>query len=85
MEKGGDGGLGRAHRHVEEVYQDGYIARKVKGVRRLITAWRWADKLQYAIDKELMWAPNEMASSFARKRQIGHQLEDATAMFLYCV
>jgi len=36
---------GRARRRVEEVYEDGYFARKVKGARRLIAAWRWADKL----------------------------------------
>ena len=35
----------QAHRRAEEVYEDGYFARKVKGARRLIAAWRWADKL----------------------------------------
>ena len=48
------------------MYKDGYFARKVKGARRLIAAWMWADKLQHATDEELRWAPNEMARSFAR-------------------
>ena len=61
--------MGQARRHAEEVYEDGYFARKVNGARRLVTAWRWADKLQRATDKELRWAPNEMARSFAHIRQ----------------
>ena len=56
---------GRARRRAEEVYKDGYFARKVIGAGRLIAAWRWADKLQHATDEELRWAPNEMARSFA--------------------
>ena len=52
-----------------EVYEDGYFTRKVKGARRLIAAWRWADKLQRATDEELRWVPNEMARSFALVRQ----------------
>ena len=56
---------GRARRRAEEVYKDGYFARKVKGARRLIAAWRWADKLQSATDEELRWVPNKMARSFA--------------------
>jgi hypothetical protein len=60
---------GRARRRAEEVYEDGYFAWKVKGARRLIAAWRWADKLQRATDEELRWAPNEMARSFALVRQ----------------
>uniref|UniRef100_M8B5M8 Uncharacterized protein n=1 Tax=Aegilops tauschii TaxID=37682 RepID=M8B5M8_AEGTA len=44
---------GRARCRAEEVYEDSYFARKVKGTRRLITAWRWADKLQRATDEEL--------------------------------
>ena len=36
---------GRARRHAEEVYKDGYFARKVIGAGRLIAAWRWANKL----------------------------------------
>ena len=59
---------GRARRHAEEVYEDGYFTRKVKGARRLIAAWRWADKLQHATDEELRWAPNKMARSAARVR-----------------
>ena len=51
------------------MHEDGYFTRKVKGARRLIAAWRWADKLQRATDKELRWAPNEMARSFAHIRQ----------------
>jgi hypothetical protein len=51
------------------VYEDGYFARKVKGAGRLIAAWRWADKLQRAIDEELRWAPNDMARSFPLVRQ----------------
>ena len=57
--------MGRARRRAEEVYENGYFARKVKGAERLIPAWRWADKLQRATDEELRWAPNEMARSFA--------------------
>ena len=57
--------MGRACRHAEEVYEDGYFARKVIGAGRLVTAWRWANKLQRATDEELRWAPNEMARSFA--------------------
>ena len=60
---------GRAHRYAEEVYKDRYFARKVKGARHLIAAWRWADKLQHAIDVELRWAPNKMVRSFALIRQ----------------
>ena len=52
----------------EEVYEDGYFTRKVKGARRLITAWRWADKLQRATDEELRWAPNEMLKPFTLVR-----------------
>ena len=55
---------------MEEVYEDGrYFARKAKGARRLIAAWRWADKLHCAADKELWSASNEMASSAPRVRQ----------------
>ena len=36
---------GRVHHHAEEVYEDGYFARKVIGTGRLVTAWRWANKL----------------------------------------
>ena len=60
---------GRARRRAHEVHEDRYFARKVKGARRLIAAWRWADKLQRATDEELRWAPNEMARSFALVRQ----------------
>ena len=60
---------GRACRHAEEVYEDGYFARKVIGAGCLVAAWRWADKLQRATDEELRWAPNEMARSFALVRQ----------------
>ena len=56
---------GWARHRAEEVYEDGYFVRKVKGARRLIDAWRWADKLQRATDEELRWAPNEMARSFS--------------------
>ena len=56
---------GPARRRAEEVYKDGYFARKVKGARCLIDAWRWADKLQRATNEELWWVPNEMARSFA--------------------
>ena len=59
---------GQTLRRVEEVYKDGYFARKVKGSRHLIAAWRWADKLQRATDEELWWAPNEIARSAARIR-----------------
>ncbi len=45
--------------------EDGYFARKVIGIGRLIAAWRWADKLQRATNEELRWAPNEMARLFA--------------------
>ena len=55
---------GWARRRAEEVYEDGYFARKVKGARRLIAAWRWIDKIQCATDEELRRAPNEMARSF---------------------
>jgi hypothetical protein len=62
----------RARRCVDEVYEDGwYFPRKAKGARRLIAAWRWADKLQRATDEDLRWAPNEMARSFACVRQQG--------------
>ena len=60
---------GRARRRAEEVYEDGYFARKVIGARRLIAAWRWADKLQRATNEELRWAPNEMARSSTRVSQ----------------
>ena len=60
---------GRARRRAEEVCEDRYFARKVKGAGRLVAAWRWADKLQRATDEELRWAPNEMARSAARVRQ----------------
>ena len=56
-------------RRAEEVYEDGYFARKVIGAGRLVAAWRWADKLQRAIDEELRWAPNKMARSFALVHQ----------------
>jgi len=59
---------GRARRRAEEVYKDRYFTRKVKGARSLIATWRWADKLQCAIDEELRWAPNKMARSFALVR-----------------
>ncbi|KAE8789568.1 hypothetical protein D1007_36213 [Hordeum vulgare] len=52
-------------RHVDEVYVDMYFMRKVKGARRLIAAWRCADKLQHANNEELLWAPNQMGRSFA--------------------
>ena len=60
---------GRARHRAEEVYEDGYFVRKVKGSRCLIAAWRWADKLQRATDEGLKWAPNEMARSSALVRQ----------------
>ena len=60
--------FGAGNRRAEEVYEDGYFARKVIGVGRLVAAWRWADKLQRATDEELRWAPNEMARSFVRAR-----------------
>jgi hypothetical protein len=60
---------GQARRRAEEVYKDGYFARKVEGARRLIAGWRWADKLQRSTDEELQWTPNEMARSFALVRQ----------------
>ena len=60
---------GRAHCRAEEVYKDGYFAGKVIGAGRLVTAWRWADKLQRATNEELRWAPNEMARSATRVRQ----------------
>ena len=44
---------GRAHCRAKEVYKDRYFTRKVKGARRLIAAWRWADKLQRATNEEL--------------------------------
>ena len=59
----------RACHRAEEVYEDGYFARNVIGAVRLVSAWRWADKLQRATDEELRWAPNEMARSAARVRQ----------------
>src|SRR3989337_2388838 len=37
---------GRARRRAEEGYEDGYFARKVKGARRLIVVWSWANKLK---------------------------------------
>ena len=36
---------GRACHRAEEVYEDGYFARKVKGARCLTAAWRWPDKI----------------------------------------
>ena len=36
---------GRARPRAEEVYEDWYFARMVKGVGRLVATWRWADKL----------------------------------------
>ena len=60
---------GRARRRDEEVYEDGYFARKVIGAGRLVAAWRWADKLQRATDEELRWVPNKMARSAACVRQ----------------
>ena len=60
---------GRVRHRAEEVYEDGYFTRKVKGIGRLVAAWRWADKLQRATDEELQWSPNEMARSAARVRQ----------------
>lgn len=60
---------GWVHHHAEEVYEDGYFARKVKGARHLIAAWRWATKLQRATDEELWWAPNKMARLFSLVRQ----------------
>ena len=60
---------GRERRRAEEVYEDGYFARKVKGAGRLVTAWRWADKLQHATDEELRWVPNEMGRSSTLVRQ----------------
>ena len=59
---------GRARRRAEEVYEDGYFARKVIGAGHLVAAWRWADKLQRATEEELRWAPNKMARSFERVR-----------------
>ena len=56
---------GRARHRDEEVYEDRYFMRKVIGAGRLVAAWRWADKLQRAIDEELRWVPNEMARSAA--------------------
>ena len=41
---------GRARCRAEEVYEDGYFARKVIGAGHLVTAWRWAYKLQDATD-----------------------------------
>ena len=60
---------GLMRRRAEEVYEDGYFARKVIGAGRLVATWRWDDKLQRATDEELRWAPNEMARSFACIRQ----------------
>ena len=51
------------------MYEDGYFARKVIGVGRVVAAWRWADKLQRATDEELRWAPNKIARLLARVRQ----------------
>ena len=36
---------GRARHRAEGVYEGRYFTRKVKGARRLIATWRWADKL----------------------------------------
>ena len=44
--------MGRVRCRAEEVYEDGYFARKVIGVGRLVAAWRWADKIQCATDEE---------------------------------
>ena len=60
---------GWARRRAEEVYEDRYFTRKAIGTRRLVTAWRWADKLERATDEELRWAPNKMARSAARFHQ----------------
>ena len=60
---------GRAPRRAEEVYEDAYFAGKVIGAGRLVTAWRWADKLQHATNEELRCAPNKMVRSVARVRQ----------------
>ena len=68
----------RACRRAEEVYEDRYFARKVKGVGRLVATWRWADKLQRATDEELRWAPNEMARSVAPVRQQEADIRDDT-------
>ena len=64
---------------MEEVYEDGYFARKAKGARRLIAVWRWANKLQRATDEELQWAPKEMARSFALVR-----LQEADRYVKHC-
>ena len=50
------------------MYKDRYFVRKVIGVGRLVSPWRWTDKLQHATDEELRWAPNEMARSFTHVR-----------------
>ena len=59
---------GRARHHAEEVYEDGYFVRKVKGAGCLVAAWRWVDKLQHATTEQLRWAPNKMARSFVLVR-----------------
>ena len=41
---------GRLRRRAEQVYEDRYFARKLKGARRHMVAWKWDDKLQHAID-----------------------------------
>ena len=44
---------GHTRSRAEEVYKDGYFARKVTGTGHLVVAWRWDDKLQRATDEEL--------------------------------
>ena len=70
---------GRAHHRAEEVYEDGYFARKATGARRLVAAWSWADKLQRATDEELQWVPNEMERSLALVR-----LQEANQYVKHC-
>ncbi|KAE8815979.1 hypothetical protein D1007_06518 [Hordeum vulgare] len=60
---------GWARRRAEEVYADVFFTGKVKGARHLIVAWRWDDKLQRATNKDLVWAPNQMARSFVLVHQ----------------
>ena len=64
----------------EEVYEDGYFARKVIGAGHLVAVWRWADKIQRATDEELRWAPNEMARSFTHVLQ-----QEADRYVKHCV
>ena len=77
---------GRARRRAEEVYEDGYFARKVIGTGRLVAAWRWADKLQRATDEELWWAPNEMARSLAlvRQQEADRYIKRCEAEYCHC-